>query len=100
MPAFRISLSLAMLFALTNLARAASDPPPGAASCSGCHAARPSASQTVPVLYGRNAGEIIAEMAAFRDGTRASTVMNRIAKGFSDDETRAIATWLASQRPQ
>jgi hypothetical protein len=24
-------------------------------------------------------------------------VMARIAKGFSDDETRAIATWLAAQ---
>jgi sulfide dehydrogenase cytochrome subunit len=37
-------------------------------------------------------------MQAFRDGGRAATVMDRIAKGFSDDETRAIADWLAANR--
>jgi cytochrome subunit of sulfide dehydrogenase len=35
-------------------------------------------------------------MQAFRNGERASTVMGRISKGFSDDEIRAIAVWLAS----
>jgi sulfide dehydrogenase cytochrome subunit len=34
-------------------------------------------------------------MDAFRSGGREATVMTRIAKGFSDDETRAIAAWLA-----
>jgi cytochrome c553 len=36
-------------------------------------------------------------MQAFRSGERASTVMGRIAKGFSEDETQAIALWLAAQ---
>lgn len=33
-------------------------------------------------------------MLAFKAGTRAATVMDRIAKGFSDEEIRAIAQWL------
>jgi cytochrome c553 len=37
-------------------------------------------------------------MTAFRSGTRPATVMNRIAKGFTDDEIAAIAAWYAAQR--
>ncbi|MGH6711396.1 MAG: c-type cytochrome, partial [Bradyrhizobium sp.] len=49
-------------------------------------------------LYGRDAGEIMTAMAGFRDGSAPATVMTRIAKGFSDDEVRAIAAWLAAQK--
>jgi cytochrome c553 len=37
-------------------------------------------------------------MAEFRAGQRPTTVMDRIARGFTDDETRAIATWYAAQK--
>jgi sulfide dehydrogenase cytochrome subunit len=77
---------------------AASEPPPGAASCSGCHSTGTTAGSTVSRLYGRNAGDIMTAMAGFRDGSLPATVMNRIAKGFSDDELRAIAAWLAAQK--
>jgi cytochrome subunit of sulfide dehydrogenase len=52
----------------------------------------------VPPLRGRDPDRIVAAMQAFRAGDRPSTVMGRIAKGFSDDETQAIAAWLAAQR--
>ena len=77
---------------------AASAPPPGAASCSGCHGLRDNASSALPGIYGRDPQDIATAMAAFRDGTRPATVMNRIAKGFSEDEIRAIAAWLATQK--
>ena len=35
-------------------------------------------------------------MDAFRAGTAPATVMDRIAKGFTHDETRAIAAWWAA----
>lgn len=79
-------------------AAAASLPPPGAAACSGCHAVHEPASSAIPRIYGRDANEIVSVMASFRDGSRTSTVMGRIAKGFSDDELRPIAAWLASQK--
>ena len=37
-------------------------------------------------------------MLAFRSGAQPATVMDRIAKGFSDEEIRAIAAWFAAQR--
>jgi cytochrome c553 len=36
-------------------------------------------------------------MEAFRAGQRPSTVMGRIAKGFSEEEIRGIADWLSQQ---
>lgn len=92
-------LSIALLVAMAGVsavpAVAASAPPTGAASCSGCHGAR---SASVPRITGRDAGEILTLMAAFRDGSRPATVMGRIAKGYSDDELRPIAAWLADQK--
>jgi cytochrome c553 len=37
-------------------------------------------------------------MEGFRSGTRPATVMDRIMKGFSPEETKALADWWASQR--
>ena len=76
---------------------AAAEPPPGGTSCSGCHPPSASVETKVPPLRGRDPAEIVAAMRAFRSGERLSTVMGRLAKGFSDDETRAIAAWLAAQ---
>lgn len=76
-------------------ASAADGPPPGAAACSGCHPP----TQTdgpFPSLVGRPAAEIVAQMQAFRTGAVPATVMDRIAKGFSDEEIRSIAEWLSS----
>jgi sulfide dehydrogenase cytochrome subunit len=36
-------------------------------------------------------------MQAFRTGARPATVMDRIAKGFTDEEIRAIAAWVGQQ---
>jgi cytochrome c553 len=77
---------------------AAAEPPPGAMSCSGCHPPTTSAETKVPPLRGQNPANIVAAMQAFRSGERPSTVMGRIARGFSDQETRAIAAWVAEQR--
>ena len=98
MKALRIAVGIATIMAWAVPARAASEPPPGAASCSGCHSARATAAAPVPRLYGRDAGEMLTAMAAFRGGSLPSTVMNRIAKGFSDDELRPIAAWFAAQK--
>jgi cytochrome subunit of sulfide dehydrogenase len=78
-------------------AAAAAEPPPGAASCSGCHPASNHLDSPIPAIHGRSPQEIVAAMQAFRSGERPSTVMGRIAKGFSDDEIRAVAAWLAAQ---
>jgi len=80
-----------------SLAVTAAEPPAGASSCSGCHPPSAEVATPIPRIRGRQPAEITAAMQAFRSGERASTVMGRIAKGFSDDEVRAIAVWLAAQ---
>ena len=97
MKALPVAIAAATVVAWSSPLLAASAPPPGAASCSGCHSAGATAS-AVPRLYGRAAGDIVTAMAGFRDGSLPATVMTRIAKGFSDDELRAIAAWLAAQK--
>jgi cytochrome subunit of sulfide dehydrogenase len=96
--AFRAAAFIAaMLTAAGTVPAQAADAPPGAASCSGCHPAHADADTPVPRLAGQNAGEIVAAMQAFRSGQRSATVMDRIAKGFSDDEVKAIAAWFETQ---
>ena len=89
---------LLMLPGLLASAASAAEPPPGASSCSGCHPPTASAETKVPPLRGQNPADIVTAMEAFRSGERPSTVMGRIAKGFSDEEIRAIAAWVAEQR--
>jgi cytochrome subunit of sulfide dehydrogenase len=74
------------------------EPPAGATGCTGCHPSSAAVTTAVPRLAGRDAAEIVAQMQAFRAGQRPATVMDRIAKGFSDAEIQAIAAWYAMQR--
>jgi cytochrome c553 len=49
-------------------------------------------------LAGLDRAAIVQAMQEFRSGRRVGTVMDRIAKGFSDEEIQAIAAWYATQR--
>jgi cytochrome c553 len=71
----------------------AAAPPPGASSCTGCHVA----DGEMGVLWGRPAEDTVVQMEAFRSGARPATLMNRIVKGFSPDEVKALAAWFAQQ---
>ena len=99
MSAARTLLGVVALVASAGAALAASpEPPAGASSCSGCHAAGARVDTTVPRLIGRSAADIVAQMQAFKSGQKPSTVMDRIAKGFTDAEVQAIADWYAQQK--
>jgi cytochrome c553 len=93
----RLTAAVAIVLASPGVALAA-DAPAGAASCTGCHAANPRVETRVPPLAGRPAADIASEMIAFKAGQRPGTIMDRIAKGFSDDEIRAIAAWYETQK--
>ena len=92
--------SAAVVILLLAAAPLAAQPaaPPGAAACSGCHPRAGAGAPAVQPLAGRAPEEIVAAMQAFRTGERSATVMDRIAKGFSDEETRAIAAWVVAER--
>jgi sulfide dehydrogenase cytochrome subunit len=75
-------------------------PPPGASSCSGCHPVSASVDTPVKRLVGRKPEEIVAAVQAFRSGEKPATIMDRIAKGFTDEEIKAIADWYGAQKQE
>ena len=90
--------ALAVLCASTSAASAIDVAPPGAAACSGCHPVSRAVETPFTRLAGRNPAEIVTAMQEFRTGQRPGTVMDRIAKGFTDDEIKAVAAWYAAQK--
>jgi cytochrome subunit of sulfide dehydrogenase len=92
---------LAAAIGLASIAAAvvtSAEPPAGAVACSGCHPTSSRVTSPVARLAGRDRAAIVRAMQEFRTGQRAGTVMDRIAKGFTDDEIQAIAAWYASQK--
>jgi cytochrome subunit of sulfide dehydrogenase len=95
---FATAAVFALAIAGQACAAGLADAPPGATACSGCHPTAKWVDTTVPRLIGRNAADVVTAMQAFKSGQLPSTVMGRIAKGFSDDEIKAIAAWYAAQK--
>jgi cytochrome c553 len=76
----------------------AGEAPVGAVACLGCHAGSARVVTPVPRIIGMDRAAIVKAMQDFRSGQRTGTVMDRIAKGFTDEEVQAIAAWYAAQR--
>jgi len=70
-----------------------------AAVCANCHGSEGHAidASAVPGLAAMPAPYIVEQMKAFRAGTRPSTVMQQIAKGFSDTQVEQLAAYFAAQ---
>jgi sulfide dehydrogenase cytochrome subunit len=72
-----------------------------AAVCANCHGTDGHArGDLIKPLAGMPADRMVTALAGFRSGARPATVMHQIAKGFSDDQVKAIATYFAAQPAQ
>lgn len=71
-----------------------------AASCAGCHGTDGKVVQgsTVTSLAGLDRAYFIAQMTAFKSGTRTATVMHQISKGFSDAQIASMAGYFSAQK--
>lgn len=67
-----------------------------ALSCAACHGTNGASPGAIPTLKGKSERYLVERLRAFRDDRRPSTVMNRLAKGYTDDEIEAIARYLSS----
>ena len=94
----RVVAAAIALLAVAAAVVASAEPPAGAVSCSGCHPTSTKVTSPVPRLAGQDRAAIVRAMQDFRSGQRAGTVMDRIAKGFTDEEIQAIAAWYATQK--
>jgi sulfide dehydrogenase cytochrome subunit len=70
-----------------------------AAACATCHGTNGASRDGLPALAGMPSEQMSVTLKAFRDGKRPATIMNQLAKGYSDMEIEAIAGYFASQKP-
>ncbi len=66
-----------------------------AVSCFTCHGTDGYSSGDMPAIEGMSAEEIIKDMKGYREGLKAATVMDRHAKGYSDEEIAELADFLS-----
>ena len=69
-----------------------------AAACASCHATNGASRAGMPALAGRDPAEIARLMQDFRSGKRPATVMQQIARGYTDEQVDAIAAYFAAQK--
>ena len=71
-----------------------------AASCANCHGTdgRTASGSTMPALAGMQRDYLVTQMKAFKAGTRPSTIMTQLAKGYSDAQIEQLASFFAAQK--
>ena len=68
-------------------------------SCAGCHGTNGgSAGLTMPSLASQSKTAIVDAMKKFKSGERPSTVMGRLAKGYSDADIEKMAEFFSKQK--
>lgn len=89
-----IASTLTLSFALQPvMAQSTFDVSVQAGSCVNCHIAEERSSNVIPVIAGLPEELLLAQLLAFKSDTPPpnTTIMNRLVKGFSDDEIAALA---------
>ncbi len=89
--------ALTLLAALPLAAQA--EIPAKAQACIGCHGADGNSTSPIfPKLAGQHAAYLENALKAYRDGFRRNDMMNRFAKGLTDEDIREIAAYFAAQK--
>lgn len=70
-----------------------------AATCASCHGTNGHARGEMKPLSGLSAAKIITLVADFKSGAQPATVMQQIAKGYTDEQIGLIAAYFATQQP-
>lgn len=89
------------LFVQNSMAEAQNPIASGAAmawQCAPCHGTNGQEFlEAMPPLAGMPAQQFIDAMIAYREGNRAAIIMDRVARGFTDEEIEAMAVWFEKQ---
>lgn len=65
-------------------------------TCAGCHGNKGESKGAAPSINGLSAEQLVQAMQEYRSDKRPGTIMNRVAKGYSDEELKAMADYFAS----
>ena len=71
-----------------------------AATCANCHGTNGKAvdGSSVVSIAGLDKAYMVAQMKAFKSGTRPATIMHQLSKGYSDAQIETLATYFAAQK--
>jgi cytochrome c553 len=69
-----------------------------AATCANCHGTGGTSAGEFESLAGKPRDEIVRKMQEFKSGARPATIMNQLAKGYTDEQIDALAGWFAAQK--
>jgi cytochrome c553 len=69
-----------------------------AAMCANCHGTegRTTDGSAIPSLAGMPREYMVAQMKAFRDGSRPATVMHQLTKGLTEEQIDTVSTYFSS----
>jgi len=69
-----------------------------AAMCANCHGTdgRAVEDSAIPALAGMPRAYMVAQMKAFRDGSRPATVMHQLTKGLTEQQIETVSTYFSS----
>lgn len=94
-----LSLCLAFGLVVAPVAAHAADPIAVMAdACSGCHGTDGHSVGAMPAFSNKKLDELKTMLKEYKAGKREPTVMDRIAKAYSDEQLDAIATYFASRK--
>lgn len=69
-----------------------------AASCANCHGPDGRSTGGIPQLRGLPEQHLLQRLQAFKAGTaKDATVMTRLAKGYDDEQLKALANWFSKE---
>jgi cytochrome c553 len=69
-----------------------------AAGCANCHGTNGVSLGGIPSLAGQDKSTIVRKMQDFKGARVPSTIMNQLAKGYTDEQIELAASWYAAQR--
>ncbi len=104
---FKFRFTAALVLALGSHAFAQSSPTSAAnilhqrtlaATCANCHGTdgRSAEGASVPSLAGQPQATLVAQLKAFKDGSRPGTIMPQLARGLSEAQIDQLASYFAA----
>jgi sulfide dehydrogenase cytochrome subunit len=93
----KLYLILAALTATAAVSAAPNDGAVLAGTCAGCHGTDGASVGPAPIIGGLSEAYLASAMAAYKDGTRYSTIMGRIARGYDPGQILDMSKYLAAQ---
>ncbi len=67
-------------------------------NCFNCHGTEGRANSAIPSIGGRDKAFLEETLKAYKAGTKQATIMNQLAKGYTDEEIAVLADYFSRQK--